>query len=343
MSWLKSALFLSAIANSSSVAQAQAAFNPLPQGNVTMIVPLAAGGTLDGMARLFAERLSSRINRKVIVVNKAGAGSNIGASYVAKAKPDGLTWLYTIDSVVTVNPHIYASQGLNPEIDLIAVARTGHNFNILGVNTKRIQAKSFEELLALSQTRPLSFASAGIGSPGHLAYEYLRPVTGMKGEHVSYRGAAPALQDLGAGFVDAAFVTAGAIMPHIGSGVIRPLATSTSECATQVPNVPTADEAGIKGFEARFANYLISPVGVDITMRQFMAWHLNEIMKDPDMQKYMLSLGNEPIFAGEDDAISRINSDREKWGNVIKAAGKERMRHERSSQFPIFYHRSTSG
>lgn len=318
MRWIARALAAAALL---TTAQAQTAPNPIPSGTITLVVPLAAGGPLDSLARVFGERLSARMGRNVIIENKAGAGGNIGAAYVAKSKPDGLTWLYTIDSVITVNPHIYNSQGFDAAKDLVPAARTGHNFNILAVNAKRVEAKSFAELLELSKTRSLSFASAGIGSPGHLAYEYLRIATGMKGEHVPYRGAAPALQDLVAGVVDAAFVTAGAIMPHVESGALRALATSTSERASQMPNVPTAEQAGIKGFEARFGNYMMSPAGVDPAIRAFMAEQLREIMKDPDVQKRMIIQGSEPVFGDEKDSIARIASDRAKWGQVMKAAG----------------------
>jgi tripartite-type tricarboxylate transporter receptor subunit TctC len=318
MKWIARTLAAAALL---TTAQAQTSTNPIPQGTITLVVPLAAGGPLDSLARVFGERLSSRMGRNVIIENKAGAGGNIGAAYVAKSKPDGLTWLYTIDSVITVNPHIYNSQGFDAEKDLLPAARTGHNFNILAVNAKRVDAKTFADLLALSKTRSLSFASAGIGSPGHLAYEYLRIATGMKGEHVPYRGAAPALQDLVAGVVDAAFVTAGAIMPHVESGALRPLATSTGERASQMPNLPTAEEAGIKGFEARFGNYMMSPAGVDPAIRSFMAEQLREIMKDPEVQKRMIIQGSEPVFGDEKDSIARIAADRAKWGQVMKAAG----------------------
>lgn len=319
MKWMMAALALTGLLVSAQT-QAQPS-NPIPQGTVTLVVPLAAGGPLDALARIFGERLSSRMGRSVVIENKAGAGGNIGANYVAKSKPDGLTWLYTIDSVLTVNPHIYASQGFDAEKDLIPVARTGHNFNILAVNAKRVEAKNFSELLELSKIRSLSFGSAGIGSPGHLAYEYLRIATGMKGEHVPYRGAAPALQDLVAGVIDAAFVTAGAILPHVESGTLSALATSTNERATQIPNVPTAEEAGIKGFEARIANYMMSPAGTNPKIRSFMAEQLREIMKEPDVQKRMIIQGSEPVFDDEKDSIARIAADRLKWGMVMKAAG----------------------
>ena len=318
---IKSAVLIATLACGAASAAAQEPTNPLPQGVVTFVVPLAAGGPLDASARMFGERLGVRINRSIVVENKAGAGGNIGASYVARAKPDGLTWLYTIDSVLTVNPHIYDAQGFDPQKDLIPAGRIGHNLLVLGVNTRNVPSKTFAELLELSKKRPISFASAGIGAPGHLAFEYLRLATGLKGDHVPYRGAAPALQDLIGGSVDAAFVTGGVILPHTASGALRALATSGAERSSQLPDVPTADEAGIRGFEARFGNYLMISAGSDPEIRKFMAHHVSEIMKDPDVKIKMLSLATEPVFGDEADSISRIAADREKWGKVIAASG----------------------
>ena len=160
--------------------------NPLPQGVVTLVVPLAAGGPVDVIARVLAEKLPPLIGRSVVVDNKTGAGGNIGAAYVAKAAPDGLTWLATVDSVLTVNPHIYASQGFTADKDLTPAARAGYNLLVLAVHPK-VPARSFAELLAYSKTNPLNFGSAGLGSPGHLAFEYLKATTGINGVHVPYQ------------------------------------------------------------------------------------------------------------------------------------------------------------
>jgi len=318
---LKAALILAAAVCAMPAGVSAQQSGPLPQGQVTFVVPLAAGGPLDAAARLLAERVGARINRVIIVENKTGAGGNIGAASVARAKPDGLTWLYTIDTVLTVNPHIYASQGFSPEKDLIPVARIGYNLQILAVNARNVPAKTFAELLAASKTRDLSFASAGVGSPGHLAFEYLRMATGMRGVHVPYRGAAPALQDLVGGSVDAAFVTAGAILPHVDTGALRPLAVSGRERAAQLPDVPTAHEVGVTGFEARTGNFLLAPAGVDPAIRAFFAARIEEAMQDSDLKRQLQKLAIEPVFSDEKEAIGFLAADREKWGKVIAAAG----------------------
>ena len=303
------------------LAGARAQEGVIPQGQITFVVPLAAGGPLDAAARMMAERISQRLGRAIIVENRTGSGGNIGAAYVAKAAPDGLTWLYTIDSVLTVNPHLYASQGFDAAKDLIPAARIGVNTLALVVNIRRLDVKTFGELLDASRKNELSFASAGIGSPGHLAFEYLRMATGIRGVHVPYRGAAPAMQDIVSGVVEAGFVTAGASLPHIESGVLRPLAVSNANRSAQLPNVPTAQQAGISGFEAAFGNYLLAPARSDPKVRAAMAAHVKEIMQDKDVQARLVTLATEPVFADEAASTASIAADREKWGRVVKAAG----------------------
>ena len=319
MNWMKRLAFAASVAFAASSAHAQQ--DVIPSGQMTFVVPLAAGGPLDAAARMIAERIGQRLGRTIIVENRTGAGGNIGAAHVAKSAPDGLTWLYTIDSVLTVNPHLYASQGFEPAKDLIPAARIGVNTLALVVNVRRTDAKTFAELLAESKKRELSFASAGIGAPGHLAFEYLRMMTGIAGVHVPYRGAAPAMQDIVSGIVDAGFVTAGASLPHIQSGVLRALAVSGVERAVQLPQVPTAQQAGIKDFEARFGNYLMSPANTDARIRTAMASHVAEVMKDKDVQARLMNLATDPVFASESESVALIAADREKWGKVVKAAG----------------------
>ncbi len=314
-------LVAAAIGLGLTTARAQQDTAAIPPGQIAFVVPLAAGGPLDAAARMIAERLGQRLGRTIIVENRTGAGGNIGAAYVAKAAPDGLTWLYTIDSVLTVNPHLYASQGFDVAKDLAPAARVGVNTLALVVNVRRSDAKTFAELLAASKKNELNFASAGIGSPGHIAFEYLRMATGIKGVHVPYRGAAPAMQDIVSGVVDAGFVTAGASLPHIESGVLRALAVSNANRSAQLPGVPTAQQAGITGFEAGFANYLLAPARSDPKMRAMIGGHVKEIMQDKDVQARLISLATEPTFADEVESVARIASDREKWGQIVKAAG----------------------
>jgi tripartite-type tricarboxylate transporter receptor subunit TctC len=309
-----------------AVAQAPAQpSNPLPAGTVTIVVPLAAGGPADATARVIAQKLGPLIDRTVVVENKPGAGGNIGAAHVANAKPDGLTWLYTIDTVLTVNPHLYASQGFDPANGLIPAGRFGHNLQILAVNAKKVPARTFAELLAYSKKTVINFGSAGIGSPGHVAFEYLKMRTGINGNHVPYRGANPAMTDLIAGNIEAAFITAGALLPHIESGVLRGLATSAGARVPNIPDIPTADEAGIKGFEMRVGNYVLVPAGTNPRIVDFISAHLRTIIDMPDVRSRLAELSLEPSFGGPKEAQERLAADRIRWGEVAAAVGLKRQ------------------
>jgi tripartite-type tricarboxylate transporter receptor subunit TctC len=299
--------------------------NSLPAGAITVVVPLAAGGPADVMARVIAQKLGPLIDRTVVVENRPGAGGNLGAAYVANAKADGLTWLYTIDTVLTVNPHIYASQGFDPEHALIPAGRFGHNLLILAVNAKKVPARTFAELLAYSKTTPINFGSAGIGSPGHVAFEYLKMRTGINGNHIPYRGANPAMNDLIAGNIEAAFITAGALLPQIGTGVLRGLATSANARIPNVPDIPTADEAGIKGFEMRVGNYLMAPAGTNPAIVEQISGHLRTIIEMPDVRSRLADLSIEPVFGSPKDAEERLITDRKRWGEVAAAIGMQRQ------------------
>jgi tripartite-type tricarboxylate transporter receptor subunit TctC len=145
--------------------------------------------------------------------------------------------------------------------------------------------------------------------------------TGIRGAHVPYRGAAPAMQDIVSGAVEAGFVTAGASLPHIKTGVLRALAVSSLQRAPQLPDVPTAEEAGVKGFEAQFGNYILAPSRVDPRLRAAMGVHVAEVMKNKEVQDRLVSLATDPVFADEAASIARIAADREKWGKVVKASG----------------------
>lgn len=278
---------------SSSAGRAQLADNPLPKGTISIVVPLAPG-----------------------------AGGNIGAAYVAHAPADGSTWLYTVDSVLTTNPWMYASQGFDPAKDLIPVARVEDVLLMLAVNAKSVQAKSWPELVALSKTRPLTFGSAGVGSPGHLALEYLKSVSPIQAAHVPYRGAALALQDLLSGQIDATFIVAGALVPHVQSGALRALAVSANARIDALPDVPSATEAGITGFEARFSNLLLAPAATPKAIRDFMAAQIGPILDEADVRAKFDVMAETPTARhDEQDAIAWVAQERERWGRVIKSAG----------------------
>ncbi|MDF2118753.1 tripartite tricarboxylate transporter substrate-binding protein [Roseiarcaceae bacterium H3SJ34-1] len=308
------------LAGSLAVA-AQTPSELIPAGPITFVVPLAAGGPADSVARIIGERLGQRIGRMIVIENRTGAAGNIGAAYVAKSKPDGLTWLYTVDSVLTVNPSIYKSQGFDARKDLVPVAKVGQTLLLLAINAKTVPAKTFMELVAYSKTHDINFGSAGIGSPGHLALEYLKMVSELRAVHVPYRGAAPALQDLIAGNTQASFITSGVLIPYVNSGALRALAVSANERVRFAPDVPTAEEAGIHGFDAKFSNFLLAPAGVKPEIRAMIGAEVAALLKDKDVRERLEAQATDPITGDEASSIAEIERDREKWAKVIAAAG----------------------
>lgn len=297
---------------------AQAQDNPLPSGTITFVLPFVAGGPLDTVARTVTEKLSAKLSRTFVVENRGGAGGDIAAAGVAKAPGDGRTWLFATDSVFTINPHMNPNRTYDPAA-LTAVAKVGEVVLLLAVNPQKVQAKNFPELVAASRQRELSFGSAGVGSPGHLAFEYLRAVSELKGVHVPYRGAALALQDLVAGQIDASFIVSGVLVPHVKSGALRALAVSANSRVPELPDVPTASEAGIPNFEARFANILLAPTSISPAMLSFMEKEILTLGADPDFAARLRAISTQPGAAGSAEAAQWISRERERWGKVVAA------------------------
>ena len=262
------------------------------------------------------EKLGPRINRTFVVENRLGAGGDIAAASVAKANPDGRTWLFATDSVFTINPHMNPNRTYDPAA-LSAVSMIGETILLLAVNAQKVNANTFPELVAASKQRSLSFGSAGIGSPGHMAFQYLRSVSDIEGVHVPYRGAALALQDLVSGQIDASFIVSGVLVPHVKSGALRAIAVSANRRIEALPDVPTAREAGIRDFEARFTNILLVPSKTEPAIKAFIEKESLAVAADPDFKTRINAISTELLAVGSKEANEWIERERERWGQVI--------------------------
>ena len=300
-------------------AQAQST-TPLPPGNVTLVVPFVAGGPVDVVARLLADKVGTRHGRTVVVENRAGAAGNVGASAVSRAEPNGLTWLLSVDSLWTVNPHLGAATNFDLDKGLVPVGQLGQVILMLAVNPKT-PATTWSELLAYSATRSLNFGSAGIGSPGHLALEYLKTSAPFDAVHVPFRGAAQALTELLAGNIDGAFIVAGVMLDYVQAGKVRPLAISAAPRLPQFPDVPTASEAGIAGFEARFSNIMAVPAGTPEAVRAFVLAEMQAFLAMDDVKLRFAAIGTEPLGTSEAETRAWIAGERERWRKVVAARG----------------------
>lgn len=293
--------------------------NPLPQGRVTLVIGFAPGGPVDAVCRLLAEKIGPRINRTVVPENRGGAGGNVAAAAVAKSDPDGLTWLTALDTAFTVNPYIFKSPGFSNDA-LSPIALVGVSEQMLAINAA-LPISTVADLVAYAKSNPVVFASGGNGTSGHLSFEYLKLVTGMKASHVPYRGAAPAANDLLAGHVQAAFITSSALLPHVRSGKLKALAVSSPARIPAAPDIPTAKEAGITDFEALFAFVMQVPASTPPAVQAFIGQHVAAVFEQSEFRERLQVIGVNPKSSTPAEARAWLARETERWSKVIKATG----------------------
>jgi tripartite-type tricarboxylate transporter receptor subunit TctC len=291
-----------------------------PEKPVTIVVNFSAGGPLDALARMIAEQAAAELKQPFIVDNKPGAGGNIGAAAVAKAAPDGYTLLFTLDSLLTINPYLYPSLGFDPKKAFTPVALVGTFAQTLVVNPQ-LQAKTLPELLALAKTKDITYASAGNGTPGHLTFEHLLQKSGVRMTHVPYKGAAPAVADLLGGQVDAGFLVTSGVLPHVQTGKLRAIAVSGNERIPQLPNVPTVAESGVSGFDVRFAFILLAPAGTPAPIIKTLHEQVSKALGRSEVLKRLQTMDIQPASGGSSDVNALIGKEAARWSAVIKTAG----------------------
>jgi tripartite-type tricarboxylate transporter receptor subunit TctC len=242
---------------------------PYPSKPVRIVVPLAAGGTVDIVARSLAQKLTETLGQQVIVENRPGVSSLVGTQYVSKAPADGYTLLAIANTFATV-PAIMSAPGYDAIRDFTPITLTARIPQVLDV-TPSLPVRTVKELIALAKARPnqLSYASSGTGSTGHMAAELFNVQAGIKMLHVPYKGNAPALVDLIGGQVMLFFDQLSTSVPYIDGHKLRPIAVTTKTRAPRYPELPTIDESGLKGYDVMTYNGLLAPAGTprDVIMR----------------------------------------------------------------------------
>ena len=302
-----------------SAALTPTAAQEFPSGTIRIILPYAAGGPLDIAARILAEGFQAELGRTFIVENRPGAGGSIGTAAVASAKPDGSMLIAVGETILTVNPHVYAKLPFDPDA-LAPISLMGSYDLVLGVNP-RVPANTLAELIEYSQTNPLNFSSGGLGAPGQLAFEYLKLKTRVKGQHVAYRGGAPAAAALVAGDVEAAFISSSAMMPFVSSGKVRALATSGAARLDVLPNVPTVAESGVPDFEARLHYFLMAPAETPRVLVDRLNEQVRRIYAESKTKDLLVPIGLEPTVSTPEAARELIKRQSERWEPVVRAAG----------------------
>jgi tripartite-type tricarboxylate transporter receptor subunit TctC len=293
-----------------------------PARPVRIIVPQAAGGGVDTMARSVAQKLTETWGQQVIVENRPGANGIIGIDPVVKSKPDGYTLSAAFTSVLTINQHVYKSLPYDTLRDLAPITQTVTNTIVLVVHPS-LPARTVKELVALGRVRPdqLNYGSFGVGNMTHLAAELLRTEAKLKMTHVPYKGETPALTELIGGHTMLLFAVSSAAAPHIKAGRARLLATGGDKRAPAWPDTPTLVESGFPNVQVTGWNGFLAPAG---TARDI----LEKVQRDsarhllaPDLKNRLSALGADPVGSTPDQFTAFIKSETEKWGRVSKAAG----------------------
>lgn len=292
-----------------------------PSRPVTIVVAYTPGGATDIIARVVAEKLSQVLGKSVIVVNKPGAGSNIGSDFVARAKPDGYTLLLETIANAT-NMSVYSNVPYNTQRDFSPIVQLSASSSILATNPA-LPVKNLKELIALAKAEPgkLSIASSGVGSSPHLAAELFKLRAGIDLIHVPYKGATPAMMDVMSGTVSMAFMTSLGSMPQMQKGELRPIAVASVKRLADLPDVPTTQEAGLSDFHVTSWNGLAAPMGTPDAIIQKLNKAVNNVLEMPDVKKKLAELGTTPVGGTSAEFTDYVNAETKKWAEVVKAAG----------------------
>ena len=300
--------------------QAQADY---PSRPLTFVVPYPPGGAADVFARQLATQLATRLGQPVVVDNRAGANGNLGSAQVAKAPADGYTLLLGTASTVAINPHLYGkNMPYAPVRDLQPVSGTHSMANVLVVNPAT-PYKSVQELVAAARARPgaLAYASAGIGNTMHLAGEQFRMQAGIELLHVPYKGGPPALNDVLAGQVPMMFNNLPAIVQMSRSGKLRALAVATPQRSPLLPDVPTMDEAGFKGYVSTVWNGVFVRAGTPRPLVDRLNREIVAALSNPELRKSLEEQGYDVIPSSPEEFAALIRAEVPRWAAVVQQSG----------------------
>jgi tripartite-type tricarboxylate transporter receptor subunit TctC len=291
-----------------------------PVRPVRWVVGFAAGGANDILARLIGQRLSERLGQPFEIENKPGASGNTGAEAVIHAEPDGYTVLL-VNPANFINTSLYANLKFNFPRDVAPVASLVRVPNVMTVG-KRVQARTVAEFIAYTKANPgkVNMASAGAGTSTHLSGEMFMAMTGVRMQHVPYRGSGPAVTDLLSGHVSLIFDSMPSIIPHIRSGALRALAVTTAKRSAQLPDTPAVGET-VPGYEASALFGMAAPKNTPKAIIERLNKEINAVLAEPEIQKRLVELGGETVIGTPEAFGALISAETEKWKKVIEGAG----------------------
>ncbi|SOZ38148.1 Bug family tripartite tricarboxylate transporter substrate binding protein [Cupriavidus neocaledonicus] len=290
-----------------------------PAKPISLVVPFPSGGTTDVLARALGDQLSRSLGHPVIVENRPGAGATVGADYVVKAKPDGYTLL--IGAVHhTIATSVYKKLPYSFQKDLAPVSTLAMVPNVLVINSARTPAKNVAELVALARkaSPELSYGSNGNGTAQHLIGTQFQATAGVKLLHVPYKGSGPLTTDLLGGQVSMSFDTLTTVLPHIKGGKLKALAVTTAKRSTALPDVPTLEESGLKGFDIGTWFGVLAPAATPKPVVTRLNAEIVKIVNSPDFRQRMLAAGAEPMSSTPEAFARRINDETSKFAVLVR-------------------------
>jgi len=304
---------------SSPRAQTAAAY---PDKSVRLVVPFAAGGALDVVARIVGQKLTETWGRQIVIDNRLGAGGNIGAEFVAKAPADGYTLLMSSVTTQAINMSLLAKPPYDFVRDYAPVALVASAPLALVIHAS-LPAKSVREFIALAKAHPgeLNYFSSGTGTGTHLAAVIFDQLAGVRTTHVPYKGGAQGLGDLLSGQVQFAMSTIGLVEPHVQTGRLRLLGVGSVKRYTRLPDIPTIAESGVRGYEAEQWYGVVGPAGTPAAIVNKLAAEIKTIVANPDVRERFYSQGIEPVYATPEEFAVYIKASVAKYAKVIKTLG----------------------
>ena len=293
-----------------------------PSRPVTLVVAFTPGGPSDVLARIVGKKMEELLGQPFIIENRAGAGGNLAAETVARARPDGYTLLMGNNSILATNESLYKHLNYSAEKDFTPITLIGTQANILVVNSN-VPAHSLKELIALAKVQPgkINFASSGHGAAAHLAGELFKAEAKVNIVHVPYKGAAPALQDVIGGHDQMMFATAASVIGHIKNGKVRAIAVTTLKRTALLPDVPTMDEAGLRGFDASTWHGLVAPAGTPPQVIATLHDAAVKALQDSGVQESLGRLGVDIVGGTPEQFGAYIKAEIPKWAAIVKTSG----------------------
>lgn len=293
-----------------------------PTKPVTIIVPFAAGGTTDILARIIGQALTAELGQPVVVDNRAGAGGNIGGQAAAKAAPDGHTLFMGTVGTHAINASLYKKMPFDPVKDFAPLTRVANVPNLLVANPAQ-PYKSVKDLIAYAKANPgkVNFGSSGNGSSIHLSGELFKSLAKVDMQHVPYKGSAPAVTDLLGNQIGIMFDNMPSAIQHVRSGKLVPLAVTTAKRSPELPSVPTIAEAGVPGYEATSWFGMFAPAGTPVPVLAKLNAAIVKVLAQPDVKKKINEQGAEVYSETPEQFAAFIQAESVKWGKVVKESG----------------------